>query len=208
MFYTSWYETCSGGLASLKRSLVLLDHTATNRRVYSADMVPVFLQTPDYAGAVLSACASVLQVPDDAGDAATALLQRKAILDSPSHRFRLLMGEAALLRTVGSPTVMAAQTQFLLETLETRKNVEIGLLPLDSQLHTPATNFDISDQAAVDIATVTGFVTATSAEEIALAERTFDLLAAEAAYGHDARVLLNRAQSTHAFNKISPRTPT
>ncbi|APE34021.1 hypothetical protein BOX37_08590 [Nocardia mangyaensis] len=199
MFYTTWYETCGTGLSTLQRSLIALEHTTANQRGYSPDLIPALLQTPAYARAVLSVCVSVLQIPDDTEETVTALLQRHTILDAPGRRFHLLIGETALLRKVGAADVMADQVRFLLEILATRENVEIGIVPLDSELVAPAANFVIPDESIVDIETVTGFVTATGAEEIASAVRTFDLIATVAAYDDGARVILNRALATHVI---------
>ncbi|MGW4632899.1 DUF5753 domain-containing protein [Nocardia sp. NPDC004415] len=197
MSYTSYYETCDDGLATLQRSLVDLEDATTNQRGYSADLIPGLLQTPAYARAVISACVSALEVPDDTEDTVTARLHRQALLDAPDHRFRLLFSEAALLRTVGSPLVMASQIRFLREILAARTNVEIGIIPITATFVTPATLFVINDLVSVDIETVTGAVTATSVEDVALAARSFDRLAAQAAYGEDARTILNRALATH-----------
>ncbi|MFE7719522.1 hypothetical protein ACFU44_10800 [Nocardia rhizosphaerihabitans] len=51
-----------------------------------------------------------------------------------------------------------------------------------------ATNVAITNGTRVDIETVTGKITA---EDIALAVRTFDLLATQAVYGDDACTILN-----------------
>ncbi|MFD5178020.1 Scr1 family TA system antitoxin-like transcriptional regulator [Nocardia sp. NPDC058379] len=77
----------------------------------------------------------------------TARLHRQALLDAHDHRFRLLFSEAALLRTVGSPLVMASQIRFLREFLAARTNVEIGIIPIPATFVTPATLFVINDMA-------------------------------------------------------------
>jgi len=195
--YTSYYETCDDGLASLQRSLIDLEDATTNQRGYSSDLVPGLLQTSAYARAVISACVSALEVPDDTEDTVTARLHRQALLDAPDRRFRLLFGEAALLRTVASSLVMASQIRFLREILAARPNMEIGIVPINAAFVTPATHFIINDLMSVDIETVTGTVTTTSVEDITLAERSFDRLAAQAAYGDDARTILNRALTAH-----------
>ncbi len=197
MSYTSYYETCDDGLASLQRSLIDLEYAITNQRGYSSDLVPGLLQTPAYARAVITACVVALEVPDDTEDTVTARLHRQAVLDAPDHRFRLLFGEAALLRTVASSHVMASQIRFLREILAARPNVEIGIVPISAAFVGPATHFIINDLVSVDIETVTGTVNATSDEDIALAERSFDRLAALAAYGDHARTILNRALAAH-----------
>ncbi|MEV0768610.1 DUF5753 domain-containing protein [Nocardia salmonicida] len=197
MSYTSWNDTVDDGLATLQRSLIDIEADTASQRGYNPDLIPGLLQTPDYARAVLTRCSAVLGLPDDSEATATARMERQAVLDAPGHQFRLLIGEAALLQTVGSAAVMAAQLRALAETLTARENVEIGIIPVNAEFVAPTTNFVINDTISVDIETVTGSIEAHGIEEIAVAERTFALLAAQAAYGDEARVIVDRALATH-----------
>ncbi|MGW5572263.1 DUF5753 domain-containing protein [Nocardia thailandica] len=198
MSYTSWYPGLAGGLATLQRSLIAIEGAATTQRSYSPDIVTGLLQIPAYAHAILSACVSVLEVVDDTEATVKARIERQAVLDDESKRFHLLIGETALLRTVGNRRVMTAQLRTLLDTVTARHNVDVGIIPTCAEFVVPATDFTITDDARVDSETVTGTVTATTAEDIALAARTFDQLTTQAVYGEDARAILHRAIASHA----------
>ncbi|MEU3010075.1 Scr1 family TA system antitoxin-like transcriptional regulator [Nocardia asteroides] len=119
------------------------------------------------------------------------------MLDALGHRFHLLIGEAALRRTVGSHAIMAAQIRQLGDILTHRDNVEIGIIPLDAEFIRQADNFVVHDDTGVAIETVTGSVETSGADEIALAVSAFDLLAGQARYGEHARALLDRALTKH-----------
>ncbi|MBW0273090.1 hypothetical protein ATM97_23685 [Nocardia sp. MH4] len=198
MSYSSWYDaTDNTGLETLQRSLIDIEAETKYQRSHSPEILPGLVQTLDYARAILTKCSAALGLPDDSEATATARMQRQAVLDAPAHRFHLLIGEAALRRTVGSHAIMAAQIRQLGDILTTRDNVEIGIIPLDAEFIGQADNFVIRDETAVAIETVTGSVETTGADEIALALRTFDLLSDQAFYGEHARALLDRALAEH-----------
>ncbi|MEV0684753.1 DUF5753 domain-containing protein [Nocardia sp. NPDC050378] len=197
MSYSSWYAVADDGLEALQRSLIDIESETKYQRSYSPEILPGLVQTLDYARAILTKCTSVLGVPDDSEATAAVRMQRQAMLDAPGHRFHLLIGEAALRRTVGSHAIMAAQIRRLGDILTQRDNVDIGIIPLDAEFISQADNFVIHDESGVDIETVTGSVETSGAEEIALAVRTFDLLTDQARYGEHARALLDRAFAEH-----------
>ncbi|MFE7720553.1 DUF5753 domain-containing protein [Nocardia rhizosphaerihabitans] len=197
MSYSSWYTVTEGGLEPLQRSLIDIEAETKHQRSYNPDIVPGLVQTLDYARAILTKCSAVLELPDDSEATAGVRLQRQALLDAPGHLFHLLIGEAALRRTVGSHAVMAAQIRQLGDILTARDNVEIGIIPLDAEFVAPADNFVIHDTTGVDIEAVTGSIETTGEDEVALALRTFDLLASQAVYGEHARALLDRALAEH-----------
>lgn len=198
MTYVSWYSHLSTGLAQLQRSLIDIEAGVTRQRAWDPELVIGLVQTEDYARAVLSACAEVQGVPNDVEDTVAARMQRQLILDREPHTFEFLIGEWALHRTVGSAEVMIAQIKALIDNLDSRPNLRIGIVPLNTEFRAPASSFVIHDSTAVEIETVTGEVITASPDDIALAERTFALLQNQAVYGDDARVILTRALATHA----------
>ncbi|MFI5501093.1 DUF5753 domain-containing protein [Nocardia asteroides] len=198
MSYSGWYDaTDNAGLETLQRSLIDIEADTKYQRSHSPEILPGLVQTLDYARAILSKCTAALGLPDDSEATATGRMQRQAVLDAPGHRFHMLIGEAALRRTVGSHAIMAAQIRQLGDILTNRDNVDIGIIPLDAEFIGQADNFVIHDETAVAIETVTGSVETSGADEIALALRTFDLLADQARYGEHARALLDRALAEH-----------
>lgn len=198
MAYTSWYESCKTGLAPLQRSLAEAEERTALQRAWSPDLVSGLLQTPAYAKAVLSACIAVLGVPSDLDEVVAQRMRRQHGLDDPKRQFQLLIGEAALLRIVGSHDVMVEQLQSLLRTLEARPQVQIGIVPTAVEFIAPTPDFVLRDADAVESEALSGEVISTRAEDIALAERTFELLYTQALYGRDACELIAQALKTHA----------
>ncbi|MEU4648643.1 MULTISPECIES: DUF5753 domain-containing protein [Nocardia] len=197
MTYVSWYARTETGLAPLQRSLIDIESGVARQRAWNPELVIGLAQTEDYARAVLAACIGVLVVPNDLDEVVAARMQRQLILDREPHTFEFLIGEWALHRTVGSGAVMRAQIKALIDDLDSRPNLRIGIVPLNAEFVAATPAFVIHDSSAVEIETVTGEVIATRPDDIALAERTFALLQNQAVYGDDARVLLTRALATH-----------
>ncbi|APE37156.1 hypothetical protein BOX37_28130 [Nocardia mangyaensis] len=198
MTYASWYSQTETGLATLQHSLKDIESGVTRQRAWNPELVIGLVQTEDYARAVLAACIGVLGVPDDLDEVVAARMQRQLILDRVPHTFEFLIGEWALHRTVGNAAVMRAQIKALIDNLDSRPNLRVGIVALNTEFLAPTPAFDIHDSSAVEIETVTGEVIATRPDDIAVAERTFALLQNQAVYGYDARVLLTRALATHA----------
>ncbi|MFC9964377.1 DUF5753 domain-containing protein [Nocardia ignorata] len=197
MTYVSWYARTETGLAKLQRSLIDIESGVTHHRAWNPELIIGLVQTEDYARAVLAACIEVLGVPNDLDDVVAARMQRQHILDRETHSFEFLIGEWALHRIVGSSAVVRAQITALIDNLDTRPNMRIGIVPLHTEFRAPTPAFVIHDSAAVETETVTGEVIATRPDDIAVAERTFALLQNQAVYGDDARVLLTQVLATH-----------
>ncbi|RMI32691.1 transcriptional regulator [Nocardia stercoris] len=197
MSYSSWYTTCATGLAPLQRSLIVLEDRAELLREWNPELVNGLLQTEAYARSVLDRCIGILGVPEDLNAVVQARMQRQEILDREGHRFRILIGEGALRRVVGNHTLMAGQLSHLLTILESRPHVEIGVVPMTAEFLAPTPAFSIRDDIAVDTETVSGEVVTTSADDVALAARTFELLSTTAVFGSKARDLIARALAEH-----------
>lgn len=190
-------------LAALAAAAVATAPNGSSHHTESeCEEVPFALQTLDYARAILTKCSTVLELPGDSEATAAVRLQRQTVLDLPGHRFHMLIGEEALLRTVGNAEIMTAQIRSLTQTLPERDHVKIGIIPLNAEFTAPTTNFVTQESTGVDIEAVTGAVEATDEKEIALAGRTFDLLATQAVYGQDARAILDLALAGHADPRV------
>ncbi|HQV19192.1 MAG TPA: Scr1 family TA system antitoxin-like transcriptional regulator [Gordonia sp. (in: high G+C Gram-positive bacteria)] len=61
----------------------------------------------DYAHAILHACTAITGGRDDLDEAVHMRIVRQLVLQRGGHRFHILIGEAALHRTVGDGAVMA-----------------------------------------------------------------------------------------------------
>ncbi|MGW0178040.1 helix-turn-helix domain-containing protein [Nocardia sp. NPDC003345] len=106
-----------------------LEAAATKILSYQPDLVPGLLQTADYDRALAQE-----QRPDDDSvqqDGRVQLkMQRQRIITRRTQPVALdvVVGEAALRRTAGSPGVMAMQLRHLAD-MSTRDNVDLAILP-------------------------------------------------------------------------------
>lgn len=96
----------------------------------NAHIVPGFLQTPDYARAVIRATRPTLERGDLERRVAARTVRQGALLgrDNPPET-RVVLDEALLRRQVGGPAVMAAQLTALAEA-STKPRLTLQVLPL------------------------------------------------------------------------------
>ncbi|WP_082871084.1 DUF5753 domain-containing protein [Nocardia terpenica] len=190
--YLEWQRTVAAGHAHRQRQSIELEARTRFTRWWEPELIPGLLQTEAYARAILAACIAITGGRDDLDDAVTARMQRQRVLDHGNHRFHMVIGEWALHRTVGDHRVMVEQLQRLLDRM-TDPRIVLGVLPLDAEFRVPATNFVIYDRTQVLTETVSAELTITRPSEIALHERTFRILAGQAAYGDAARCIIAAA---------------
>jgi hypothetical protein len=190
--YLEWQRTVAAGHAHRQRQSIQLEGHTKLIRWWSPDVTPGLLQTESYARAVLTACIAVTGGRDDLDDALAARMQRQRVLQHGNHRFHMIVGEWALHRTVGDDAVMLGQLDRLHDTT-THPRIRLGILPLTAEYRLPAANFVIYDRTQVLTETVSAELTITRPSEIALHEKTFAVLAKQAAYGDEARALIRTA---------------
>jgi transcriptional regulator with XRE-family HTH domain len=153
--------------------------------------VPGLLQTPDYARAIFTSQAALLDVPDDVEASVRVRMERQRILYEPNRTTEILVAEAALRHPVCPPAAMLAQLDRLVSALGL-PGVRIGVLPLDRQLpHVPWHGYWIVDDE-VFIELVTSEVRVTDEDQVAIYHRLTDRLWSVAAEGELARALLAR----------------
>ncbi|MCX4092505.1 helix-turn-helix domain-containing protein [Nocardia sp. alder85J] len=190
--YLEWQRTVAAGHAHRQRQSIQLEGHTKLIRWWSPDVTPGLLQTEPYARAVLTACIAVTGGRDDLDEALAARMQRQRVLEHGNHRFHMIVGEWALHRTVGDDAVMLGQLDRLYDTT-THPRIRLGILPLTAEYRLPAANFVIYDRTQVLTETVSAELTITRPSEIALHEKTFAVLAEQAAYGDEARALIRTA---------------
>ncbi|GAA4804792.1 helix-turn-helix transcriptional regulator [Streptomyces ziwulingensis] len=192
--YTEWSRRVRLGLRHLQSSYIQLFRATRLFRVYSPTLVPGLLQTEGYARALLSSNARLLDVPDDADQAAAARLERSQIIHEQGRRFVLLMEEGSLYYQLGDQDAMAAQLGYLL-TAGALPSVSLGVIPRanpERALWAPEV-FHIYDDALVSVELLSAQVNVTQPSEIALYLKAFEQLRGMAVYGADARTLIVRA---------------
>jgi transcriptional regulator with XRE-family HTH domain len=115
---------------------VALEQEASSILGYEGDLIHVLLQTAEYADALLAALA-----PDVSAGQRNRMvelrLKRQIVLhERAALQLRVVIGEPAILRPVGSPKVMQRQLQAIRELVDDRPdNVDLQLMPLAAGPH-------------------------------------------------------------------------
>ena len=192
--YTEWRRRARLGLRQIQDSYVKLFRSTGLFRIYSPTLVPGLLQTEGYARALLSANARLLDIPDDADQAADARLERSKVIHEQGHRFVLLIEEGVLHYQLGDSDAMAAQLGYLL-TAGALPSVSLGIIPSATRERVlwPQELFHVYDDTLVSVELISAQVNITQPTEIALYLQAFEQLRSMAVYGADARVLILKA---------------
>jgi transcriptional regulator with XRE-family HTH domain len=130
----SWWHDFSDLIPHWQRPLLGQEQAACLIRTYEAQLVPVLLQTSDYARAVVQATHRYLS-QDQLNRYVGLQMRRQDILrraDPPS--LWTVIDEAALRRSIGGAEVMRAQIRHLIETAELR-HIEVQVLPFSAGGH-------------------------------------------------------------------------
>ncbi|MFD4563730.1 helix-turn-helix domain-containing protein [Streptomyces sp. NPDC058467] len=192
--YVEWRRKVRAGLKRLQDSYVQLYRSTDLFRIYSPTLVPGLLQTEGYARALLSANARLLDLPDDAEEAAAARLDRSQIIHEPGRRFVMLIEEGVLRYQLGDGDAMAAQLGHLL-TAGALPSVSLGIIPsaTPERVLWPQELFHMYDDDLVSVELLSARVRVTQPSEIALYLKAFEELRSMAVYGSDARTLIVKA---------------
>lgn len=131
---------------------IALEAIADEIKIYDGEVVPGFLQTEDYARALIST--SEVTVPAEQVDevVATRLGRHQRLTTSAPLKLYVILGEAVLHRPVGGAKVLRGQLERLRELVDL-PNVWIQFIPYDlgehAALGTSFTMFRLVDPAAV-----------------------------------------------------------
>jgi transcriptional regulator with XRE-family HTH domain len=163
-------------------------------KAYCSAVVPGFLQTPAYAGALLSAIGEFRGTPDDVEEAVAARMSRNRMLRSGNHRLALLVEESVLRHRLGGAEVMTPQLGQLLEATK-MPSMSLGVIPFTAGPRPmwPLEAFTIFDDERVHVELLSAQVTVTAPSEITLYVRAFEKLARLAVYRAQARDLIAEA---------------
>jgi transcriptional regulator with XRE-family HTH domain len=182
-----------GGLRQLQESLVPLYERTRLMRVYCSQLIPGFLQTPDYATALFRAITEAEGTPDDVAEAVEVRMARARFLREGGHRFAFVIEEAVLRHGLGGTDVMAAQIGYLLEAMAL-PSVSLGIIPFaPSRPRWVLENFSIHDCFRVEVELLSALVTITVPSEITMYAKAFEELSSMAVHGGEARALLASA---------------
>jgi hypothetical protein len=192
--YIEWRRLQPAGMRRDQENRVPLWERTKLLKSYVGTVVPGFLQTPEYATALLSSIGAFHSTPDDVADAVAVRMERKRLVQSGSHRFVALLEEAVLRQVVGDAEVMAAQLAYLLEATAF-PTVALGVIPFAAPGRPvwPLEAFTIFDDARVYIELLSAQVTVTAPSEIVLYAGAFEKLSGLAVYGEEARTRISTA---------------
>ena len=195
--YVEWRRLHRTGLRRTQESRRPLYERTRRFKAYCSTVVPGFLQTPEYATALLSAITNFQGTPDDVDEAVQARMRRNRIVHSPDHRFAVVVEESVLRYQLGSSEIMAAQLGHLLSILAA-PTVSLGVIPFSAAGRPLWTleAFTVFDDSRVHVELLSAQVTVTAPSEITLYVRAFEKLAELAVHGPQARALIMSAIDT------------
>jgi transcriptional regulator with XRE-family HTH domain len=120
--------------------LIGLEQEATAITCYSMYYMPALMQTEDYARVIIKAIAPKMD-PEILQQRVQARLRRQQLLAGDNRlRYRVLLDEAVLHRTVGGPKVMAAQLGTVLEAVRQDK-MTVQVIPFNAGAHAAADGY-------------------------------------------------------------------
>ena len=129
-----WWHSYGDVLPPWFRAYVDLESAATLIRTYEGQLVPGLLQTEDYAHALMRG-ALFDASPEETQRRITLRVRRQEVLTRPGGpRLWAVLDEAALRRRVGSPKVMRAQVERLIEATKL-PHVILQVLPFGAGAH-------------------------------------------------------------------------
>lgn len=195
--YSVWKRRWRAGMATDQATYGPQFRRHRRIKVYSASVVPGFLQTFAYAQALLSTIARFNGVPDHADAAAAARLEWVQLVHEPGRTFAFLIEESVLHYRVGAPEDMADQLVHLL-TAMTWPAVSVGVIPMTAQRPDiwVQETFSLFDDARANVELLTAEINITTPSEVAGYTKAFTELSKLAVYGAQARTLVGRAFSS------------
>ena len=118
-------------------ALIGLEQDAASITCYSMYYIPALLQTEEYARIIIRAIVPKIN-PGIHDQRVEARLRRQDLLAGASRpRYRVLLDEAALRRTIGGPEIMAAQLDRVLTSMREEK-AAVQVIPFDAGAHAAA----------------------------------------------------------------------
>ncbi|MEU8395477.1 helix-turn-helix transcriptional regulator [Nonomuraea sp. NPDC048892] len=192
--YVEWKRLHRTGLRQLQESKVPLYESTRLHRVYCSQLIPGFLQTPEYAWVLLKMFGNFHNAPDDLEAAVAARMARNDLLRRAGYRFKFLLEEQVLRHQIGDPSVMRAQLEHLLAVAKL-PSTSVGIIPVTAprRLWTLEA-FNVFDDNLVQVELLTATVNVTQPSEVGLYIKGFTDLAAMSVVGAPAKRLVQAAQ--------------
>ncbi|KOY57980.1 MULTISPECIES: helix-turn-helix domain-containing protein [unclassified Streptomyces] len=190
----SWRRQLASGHRPVQDAITAEHARTTTLRVWENCLVAGMLQTPDYARAVFTRHADLMQSPRDTEDAVRERVRRQEALYDSGKRHQIMMWEGALRALVCPPPVLAAQLDRLLSVIGL-DTVELGIVPFTAPLKIhPANGFWIYDERLVIVEDWHAELWIDDAGSIATYLRVWNTLRESAVYGADAQRVIGEAR--------------
>jgi transcriptional regulator with XRE-family HTH domain len=171
------------GAVHTQANLAAREAQATRFRLFAAAVPPGLLHTAEYASSVL---ADYQLPPGEAPEpmavasAVTERMRRQEILADPSKTFEFVMTEETLRNRLAPPAVMLGQVERIRWAAK-QPNQHVRIVPSDTELrHAPLHDFEMLDDRAAIIDTVTITVLSREPTELAVYRRVFESFWAQA----------------------------
>lgn len=177
----------SHGARYMQRRIGKIEQASELVRSFTPTIVDGLLQISEYVRA-MGSC----EMAGEELDAFVASrIERQRVLDT-DRQFQKIITEGALRWHVGSPRIMAAQMEHLIEATY-RPNLRLGIIPWTTPVHSPALHcFTIFDDRAVIVGTETATAIITDPDDIADYNTRHAFYTQYTVVGDPARALLTR----------------
>lgn len=127
-----WWQDYADILSPAFRDYLLLESAAHQIRQYDSQRIPDLLQTAGYAQAITEFGMWLPEPQTRHRLAEMQLTRQQAVMSQGQLHIRVIIGEGALRRVVGSPDIMHAQIRQLIEIGTSCDRVTLHVLPMHS----------------------------------------------------------------------------
>ena len=191
--YATWKRQLRRGAAPRQRANLPLEAKANLIRVFTPEMVPGLLQTPDYARHVFHRLATLHGTPNDAEDGVRVRMHRQRVLYDSRKQLRFLLTEAALRYRIAPPHVHQGQLDRLL-AVQALDTLDLAVIPFTATLPVvPSHGFTMFDDTLVLVEITGAELAFRERVEINLYREVFERLWAVGEAGLPAAALIRRA---------------
>jgi transcriptional regulator with XRE-family HTH domain len=191
-----------GGLAGRESANAARVRAAGRVVSFQTGMIPVLLQTAEYARLSLAFGSDVDEA--DAAKAAAVRVEAQAVVFEVGREFSFVLTEGAVRTWPGMPSLMLAQLDRLAQ-VATLPHVRLGAVPWSLPAPgLPLHGFTIYDGSLSVVEGLSGDLTMSEPGELAAHLETFEAFAAVAVYGDELRELL--AAIADDFRGLIPPT--
>jgi transcriptional regulator with XRE-family HTH domain len=164
-------------------------------RTYQTKVIPGLLQTAGYMTAILASVRAERGVQvDDVAEAVAERIGRQGYLLQRDRQFLFVVEEPVLWFRPYGAGVQREQLAHLLDVMRL-PSVSLGIIPMraDRRGYRPRESFDITDSDLVTIELLSGFLSLTHSDEIAVYATAWEQLYSIAVHGRKARALVQGA---------------